>query len=159
MTREMQAYVEKHGGLWQTLVAIAYNIGPEHRDREVQLLAEATSTTPAVVRRKFEAIHRMREQGCSEEAIVRNGQGPTLSALTAEKQRRKLEADTILRYRIPRSLGEAWEELVGRLARVADLKTSEDLLEFLHSVFVGLSDTQIQNLAGQLDPHRKGRKV
>ena len=155
MTREMQAYVESHGGLWKTLVAIAYHIGSEHLDREVELLAEATSTTPAVVRRKFEAIHRMREQGCSEEAIVRNGQGPTLSALTAEKQRRKLESDTILRYRIPKSLGEAWEELVGRLARVADLKTSEDLVEFIYSVFVDLSDLQIQNLAGGVNDDKK----
>ncbi len=159
MTREMQAYVEKHGGLWQTLVAIAYNIGPEHLDREAQLLAEATQTTRATVKRKFEAIHEMRQRGLSEEAVVRAGQGPTLSALALARKRQKLEADTILRYRIPQSLGQAWGQLVARLGVVADLKTSEDLIEFLHSVFVGLSDTQIQNLAGQLDPRRKARRV
>ena len=159
MTREMQAYVESHGGLWKTLVAIAYHIGPDHAEREIELLAEATATTRATVRRKFQAIHEMRDRGLSEEAIVRAGQGPTLSALALAKKKQKLECDTIIRYRVPKSLGEAWEELVGRLARVADLRTSEDLIEFLHSVFVGLNDDQIKNLAGELDPNRKARRV
>ena len=159
MTREMQAYVESHGGLWKTLVAIAYHIGSEHLDREVELLAEATMTTRATIKRKFQAIHCMREKGLSEEAIVRAGQGPTLSMLAAAKKRQKLEEDTILRYRVPKSLGEAWEALVGRLAVVADLKTSEDLIEFLHASFVGLSDEEIQNQAGELDPRRKARRI
>jgi hypothetical protein len=155
MTSEMKAYIENHGGLWKTLVAIAYHVGSEHIDREVQLIAGATSTTPATVKRKFEAIHRMREQGCSEDAIVRNGQGPTLSQLTAAKQRQKHETDVILRYRVPNSLGEAWGQLVGRLVKVADLRTSEDLLEFIYSVFVDLSDLEIKHLAGEIDSHRK----
>ena len=155
----MQAYVSSHGTVWRALVAVAYNVPPDHVDREAELLARATATTKATVRRKFEAIHHKREQGWTEEAIAKAGQGPTLSALAASRKLRKVEADTILRYRVPISLGEAWEELVGRLAKVASLKTSEDLFEFLHSVFCGLSDLQIQNLAGMLDPNRKGRKV
>jgi hypothetical protein len=159
MTREMQAYVENHGGLWKTLVAIGYHIGSEHIDREAELLAHATQTTKATVKRKFEAIRHMREIGLSEEAVVRAGQGPTLSKYYIASKKKKAEADTVLRYRVPVSLGEAWGSLVARLARVADLRTSEDLIEFLHSVFVGLNDDQIKNLAGELDPNRKARRV
>jgi hypothetical protein len=155
----MQAYVKSHGDTWGAIVSIAYHCKPDQIDREAELLARATSTTKATLRRKFAAIHHKREQGWTEEAIAKEGQGPTLSSLAASRKLQKVEADTILRYRVPASLGEAWEELVGRLAKVANLKTSEDLIEFLHSVFVGLSDLQIQNLAGMIDPNRKGRRV
>jgi hypothetical protein len=155
----MQSYIQSAGSAWSAIVSIAYACGPAHLDREAELLARATNTTRATIKRKFEAVHHKREQGWTEEAITRAGQGATLSSFAASRKERKVEADTILRYRVPVSLGEAWEAQVSRLARLADLKTSEDLIEFLNSVFAGLSDLHIQNWAGTLDPNRKGKKV
>lgn len=155
----MQSYVASHSSAWSAIVSIAYACKPEQVDRESELLARATSTTKATIRRKFEAIHHKREMGWTQEAITKQGQGPTLSSYAASRKQQKPEADVILRYRIPASLAESWNEQIGRVARAAHLKTSEDLIEFLHSVLVCWSDLQIQNYAGELDPNRKGRKV
>ena len=155
----MQSYIQSAGSAWSAIVSIAYACGPDHLDRESELLARATNTTKAVIVRKFQAVHHKREQGWTEEAITKAGQGPTLSSFAASRKQQKPEADVILRFRVPASLGESWSELQARIARLAKLKTSEELFEFLHSVFVGLSDLQIQNLAGELDPNKKARRV
>ena len=155
----MQSYIQSAGSAWGAIVSIAYACGPDHVDREAELLARATSTTKATVRRKFEAIHHKREQGWTEEAIAKAGQGPTLSALAASRKLRKVEADTILRYRVSVSLAEAWATMVARLAKAADLRTSEDLIDFIHSVFADFPDEAIKNYAGELDARRKGIRV
>jgi len=156
----MQSYIKSHGDTWGALVSIAYQCRPDQIDREAELLARAMSATKATVRRKFEAIHHKREQGWTEEAITKEGQGPTLSSLAASKKKEKQEVDVILRYRVPASLAAAWNELVAdKLMPEANLTSSEDLFEFLYSVFVPLSKLQVQNLAGTRNPNDKAKRV
>lgn len=145
----MQAYIAAHGSAWSAIVSVAYNCKPDHVDREAEILAKATAATKAALKRKIEAIHHKREQGWTEEAIIKMGQGPTLSAYAASRKARNTEPDTILRYRVPRSLADSWCGTVGHIASAAGLKTSEDLIEFLNSCFADLPKEAIRNWAGK----------
>jgi len=144
----MQQYIASHGNAWAAIVSIAFQCGPEHVDREAEILAKATGATKATIKRKFQAVHHKREQGWNEKAIAAAGQGTTLSAFAASRKAEKQEPDTILRYRVSRSLADEWCRTVKRLEMHAELKTSDDLIEFLNACFADLSHDEIQNLAG-----------
>src|SRR5262249_44621810 len=134
---------------WEALVSVAYQVAPDYIEQEVEVLARATGASKTTVLRKFQAVRHKREQGWTEEAIVTAGQGATLSAFATYRKRERTEADVILRYRVPESLADSWLQLQTRISQVARLRTSEELIEFLHSCFVDLSDQEIRNLAGQ----------
>jgi len=145
----MAAYVAAHGSAWSAIVSVAYGCKPEHVDREAEILARATAATKAVLKRKIEAIHHKREQGWTEEAITKMGQGPTLSAYAASRKAKSEEPDTILRYRVSRSLADSWCITVGRLAKAGNLKTSDDLIEFLNAHFADMPLEEIRHQAGK----------
>jgi hypothetical protein len=144
----VQHAVAAHKNAWGAIVAIAYHVGPDYLDQEAEVLARATAASKAAIRRKFQAVQHKREQGWTEERIIAEGQGPTLSSYSAARKRERTESDVILRYRVPESLADSWLLLQDRLSHVAKLKTSEELIEFLHSCFADLTDREIRNLAG-----------
>jgi hypothetical protein len=144
----VQGFVTAHRNQWQAVVAVAYHVKPDCLDQEAEVLARATGATKATIRRKFEAVAHKRLQGWTEERIIAEGQGPTLSAYSACRKRERTELDIILRYRVTESLGDSWLELQTRLSRIARLNTSQDLIEFLHSCFADLTDREIRHLAG-----------
>jgi hypothetical protein len=166
-SNSMQAFITSHGSQWAAIVSIAYACSADHMDREAELLARAARSTKATIKRKFEAVHHKRTQGWTEEAIVKAGQGPTLSSFAASRKERKVEADVILRYRLSASLAEAWTALVrdkiapalARDTKRMENLTSDDLFEFLLSVFLDVHPAHIANFAGELDERRKGVKV
>ncbi len=111
----------------------------------------------ALLKRKRDAIRFKREQGFGREVIIANGQSWTLSGY-ARAKRNGNEPQRILRWRISRRLADAImssetspdqeEALISRLVRVCKLQTSEDLFEFLLSVFADISDEELAMWAG-----------
>lgn len=145
---------------WQAIVALAFS------GADVETLARETSVGVAVLRQKFAAIRYARESGWAEQAIIALGQSGTLKAHAAAKKNGR-EPQKMLRWRVSRSLAESImssetspdqeEALVTRLVRVCGLKTSDDLWEFIRSVFYDFSDEVLAIWSGELT-EKKGRK-
>lgn len=150
MTEEStRQYIASSKEVWKVTVHCAYTCSSERMEREVVSLARDSSTNPAVLRRKFQAIQFKRDQGWTEEAIVAAGQGPTLSSYAADRKTRQNEKQRHLRWKVPASLADAVETEVVRIATVLGLTTSEDLWDFWLSVMIDLTPPQLRHLAGQ----------
>jgi len=137
---------------WSALVNLVLD------GEDVEVLAKECSMNPVVLKRKRDAIRFKREQGFGREVIIANGQGWTLSSYARAKKNGHSEPDRVLRWRVSRRLADAImssetspdqeEALVSRLVRVCKLQTSEDLFEFLLSVFADISDEELAMWAG-----------
>jgi hypothetical protein len=143
---------------WQAVVTLAFS------GADPETVAREASVNAAVLKQKFAAVNYARESGWAQQAIVALGQNGTLKAYSAAKRNGHHEPERMLRWRVSRRLADAVmsseasedqeESLVTRLVRVAKLRTSEDLWNFLLSVFADLSDKEIAHLAG-VEPEKK----
>jgi uncharacterized Fe-S cluster-containing radical SAM superfamily protein len=144
---------------WEAIVELAFcGADPE-------AVAKETGVSGTVLKQKFSAIRYARESGWAEQAIVALGQSGTLRAYIAAKKNGHREPERMLRWRVSRRLADAVmsseasedqeEPLVSRLVRVAKLRTSNEIWEFLLSIFSDLSDKDIEHLAGMEPAKRK----
>jgi hypothetical protein len=154
-------YVKSSQEQWASLVRLAFEC------QDVSELAREAGANKATLKRKFQAIRWAVESGMSREEIVSQGQGFILSIYARAYRNGNGEKHKILRWRVSASLADAvmWSEgsdstdeaLITRLKRVCKLETSDDLFEFLLSIFADLSDKELKNLAGV--EHEKKRKA
>jgi len=152
MTEE---YKSAKAAFWQAFVCAVYR-GENEGFSEDEL-------------RKAKAIQQARtEMGMSRAEIISAGQREILSR-TARHRKKHTEPQRMLRWKVSRSLAEAiqWsdksspdaeEALQTRLVRVCGLKTSDDLFEFLLSLFADLDDKELRNLAGIIPEKKKRAK-
>ena len=159
------SYAESTQETWKQLVRFALSISERGYEERIRTEAEAAGSRFGLLKRKCDAIRFQSSEGRSEEEIVQAGQSATLSAYV--KHRRKWDEKTrMLRFRVPVSLFDAIqnphasadseEPLITRLSRVCQIRTSNELWEFLLSVFADLSDKDIAGLAG-IEQEKKKR--
>ena len=150
---DLSEYAAAKAEAWKSLVNFVYRQGTP------------SIPPPHDVVRKIAAIREAGELGMTQEEIISAGQTEILSR-AARQRRLRNEPQRILRWRVSRSLADAVmssdaspdaeEALVTRLVRVCHLKTSDDLFEFLLSVFADRDDKWLRNEAGVvLDKKRK----
>jgi hypothetical protein len=136
---------------WASLVRLAFEC------QDVAELAREAGANKSTVSRKFQAIRWAAESGMNREEIESQGQQFILS-LYSRAISKSQGKQRFLRWRVSASLADAvmWSEasdsadeaLITRLKRVCKLETSDDLFEFLLSIFADLSDKELMNLAG-----------
>ncbi len=148
---ELSEYVAAKAAEWTSLVKWAYKHNKE------AVLADVKSAEWKTIQRKVQAINDARQLGMTQEEIIAAGQSEILSR-AARNRKKHSEPQRTLCWRVSRSLADAVmssvaspdaeEALVSRLVRVCHLRTSDDLFEFLLSVFADLTDKELRNLAG-----------
>ncbi len=133
---------------WKHLVSFCLT-SKEPSERLVIHLSRNGTHSPGM-KRKVDAIRNAVMHGATENQIVGWGQSLTLSAYAIRKKNGNNEKYRQLRWRVPMSLADAVEnETVPRIAKVCNLKTSEELWEFINSVFAHMPDHYLRMYAGE----------
>ncbi len=156
----VQDFSVRAAELWRDIVNFALDTPEDRLEQLATTLAGAWTESKASLLRKLKAVRTAAASGLDRQGICKLGQSEALS-LHARANRKNREKMRVVSFRVPASLAEAFvsedaspdaeEALVSRLARVCELRTSEDLLEFLLSVFADISDKDLKNLAGVND--------
>lgn len=136
---------------WRDLVAIATRLAKDN-DSVSQVaakLAVAASGTEDSIKRKVLAIQYMQSLGYSEEEICQLGQTVVLSEFGKSKRVEKYEKLTTLSWRIPGSQRESAQIELARVMRVLNLKTSEELWDWIIGQIRTVSDEELLHSAGE----------
>ena len=154
---DLSEYALAKAQAWKALVKYVYS--------KAGLFA---TSPPSDVVRKIAAIKEAQSEGMTQDEIIAAGQTEILSR-AARNRRNSSGPQRVLSWRVSRSLADAVmssdaspdaeEALVTRLVRVCHLKTSDDLFEFLLSVFADVDDKELKHLAGEADVKQKARKT
>jgi hypothetical protein len=137
----LSEYTSARWAFWKAFVELVYRGATDELSQSEQ--------------RKAKAVHQARESGMSMEEIISAGQSEILSR-AARNRKKYSEPQRTLRWRVSRSLAEAiqWsdksspdaeEALQTRLVRVGDLRTSDDLWEFLNSEYADMPDAELRH--------------
>lgn len=135
---------------WQQLVEIAFALSRDRGDVEQvsHQLARASGTAEDSIKRKILAIQHAQTLGYSEEEVSKMGQTRVLSDYGKKKKQDKYEDLVWLKFQIPGSQREVARQQLDRVCKVLDLKTSEQLWDFLLAELSTASDEDLRHAAG-----------
>ncbi len=148
------AAVKTQIGSWHALVDVAVLLPEERIDGAASELAKHMRQGKDTIKRKINAIQHCRQLGHSVEEIKGYGQEPVLSRYIKKTNSDRYEKTTVLKWNIPGSLREVIRQDVAQISKILGLVTSEQLFDFLHSIFVDLiaHPDDLKHLAGELKP-------
>jgi hypothetical protein len=152
MTDDVIRFAEASQAQWKALVELVWKHGITEICEHPQWINNSKANL-----RKCWAIHHSFLLGMTGGQIVSLGQTAALSRV-AKHQSNGREPRKRLCWLVSASLADAVqsddpspdaeEALVSRLYRVCELRTSEDLWDFLVSVFSDMDDNALRHLAG-----------
>jgi hypothetical protein len=103
--------------------------------------------------RKAKAIWALLDLGVHGQQIKSMGQREALK-VAEDRIRQSKGKIRQLRYDLPADLCGLWEGDYARIGACIGSTRSEDIFDFLHSLFEGIPDEQIRHLAGEGKPKR-----
>jgi hypothetical protein len=143
---------------WDSMVEIAFNLKAKppfddavQRAYEVTIasLAEASKVGPESIKRKLDAILYLSCLGHSAEEIKEMGQEAAVSRWNKSRKEKTYGQTVTLGWRLPGSQKALLEQQVARVRVLLKLRTTEEWIDWLLSVLMGLTDEQIVSSAGE----------
>jgi transcriptional antiterminator len=137
---------------WVALVNMSFLLPEERIDGAATELAKHMGQSKDTLKRKIQSIQHAHALGHSAEDIKRDGQGAALSRFVKKSNSERYEQSTVLKWNLPGSLREVIRQDTAQMMKILNLNTSEELFDFLHSVFVDLNahPDELRHLAGEL---------
>lgn len=126
---------------------------PEERvDGAATELSKHMGQSKDNLKRKILAILYCQSLGRSADEIKAYGQEPVLSRYIKKRNSDRYEQTTVLKWNLPGSLREVIRNDMAEIKKILGLETSEQLFDFLHSIFVDLvtHPDELRHLAGEL---------
>ncbi len=151
------AAVNQQRGSWNALVDMAVLLPEERIDGAATELSKHMRQGKDSIKRKLNAILYCRQLGHSVDEIKGYGQEPVLSRYIKKTNADRYEKTTVMKWNVPGSLREVIRKDFAAVAKILGFVTSEQLFDFIHSVFVDLINNPqaLKELAGQLEREKK----
>jgi len=151
------SYVAEQRKAWVDLVDLTLSVDAQNLDSVAESLAKHVRTTKYNLKRKMEAIWYAHSLGNDPERIKAIGQEDILGRYAKKVNADKYEQTTVMKWNLPGSLREVIREDMAAISKILGFKTSEQLWDFIHSLFVDLKNDpdSLKHLAGQLQPPKE----
>lgn len=134
---------------WTTLVNFALAIDAAKNGGYADLLSKKVNVGADSIKRKLEAIQYQRALGFDAEAIIATGQEKVLGAFVRSKRVKSYGDSVVMKWSVPGSLRELIQQDERRIKELLGIYTSEEFFDWLHSVFIDLTDDDIKASAGE----------
>ncbi len=146
------AAVNLQRGSWDALVDMAVLLPEERIDGAATELSKHMRQGKDSIKRKLNAILYCRQLGHSVDEIKGYGQEPVLSRYIKKTNADRYEKTTVMKWNVPGSLREVIRQDFSAVAKILGFVTSEQLFDFVHSIFVDLirNPDALRALAGEL---------
>lgn len=144
--------VQQARNTWNGLVDLAFLLPEDRIDGAAQELSKHMGQSKDNLRRKINAIQYARTLAYSADEIKAYGQEATLGRYIKSRNAERYEQVTVMKWNLPGSLREVIRQDMAAIAKILGFVSSEQLWDFLHSIFVDLKEhpESLRRLAGEL---------
>lgn len=132
---------------WSTLVELTLALPEDHVKAVAGGLSVHTKVGVDSIERKMNSVRHAASLGFSADDIIAAGQEKTVSTYLKSRRQEKYSDVVRMQFEVPGFLRELISQDLARIKKTLGIATSEDLFDFLHSVFENWTDEEIRQLA------------
>jgi len=147
MQHRLVATADSINRQWKEIVELVEECPPELYDITCKALSQSAHIGFDSLKRRVSAVIHARSLGYSCEEIIAAGQEKTMSDYLKSKKQEKYGQTVRMQFEVPGFLRELIQQDFERIKRVLGVATSEDLFDFLHSMFENMTDEEIRQMS------------